>query len=196
MALKLGDNIAQIVPEVSYLLWQKTEFREMIDFNSISQTEQDRIFNELEVSFLGLFHLYLENLIFQIDNKEEAEVLEGIKASLSKGFLAIMTGLGIEEEFIKQWSDLIEMRLKEYQTGFKYLMENSKNIKEFEKNEGQKVVWARIETVTIDCISHIRHGKMEEKDPLKKYLQDWLTGVDQLFAEEIKKVVFKPQATT
>ena len=196
MALKLGDNIAQIVPEVSYLLWQKPEFRDLIDFNTINQAEQDRIFNELEVSFLGLFHLYLENLIVQIDDPKDSDMLAGIKSSLTEGFLSIMKGLGIQEEFIKQWSDLIEMRLKEYQTGFKYLMENSNNIKEFEKNEGQKVVWARIETVTIDCISHIRRGKMDEKDPLKKYLKEWLAGVDQLFAEEIKKVVFKPQATT
>ncbi|KKP27665.1 MAG: hypothetical protein UR15_C0034G0010 [Parcubacteria group bacterium GW2011_GWA2_31_28] len=34
--------------------------------------------------------------------------------------------------------------------------------------------WARIETITIDCLIHIRRGKVEKDDPLLKLLRQWL----------------------
>jgi len=46
------------------------------------------------------------------------------------------------------------------------------------KGEDLKKTWVRIETITIDCLTHIRRGKVEKDDPLWKLIRKGLTTVD------------------
>ncbi|KKQ76336.1 hypothetical protein A3A54_02800 [Candidatus Curtissbacteria bacterium RIFCSPLOWO2_01_FULL_39_62] len=41
----------------------------------------------------------------------------------------------------------------------------------------------------LDGLFHIRRGKLDEKDPLRKYLQAAVVGLDRGFAENIKKLI-------
>lgn len=192
---KLGQVLANAVARVSFMLWEKKEFREMIDFNKISQTEQDRIFNELEVSFLGLFYLYLDNLSSQLENQEEKELVEQLKPALRKGFIALYEDLKIEKKFIDIWKELINMRFEEYQDDFHGLIKEGAKEKKL-KDKQFRLFWARTQTITLDCLQHIRRGKLEQKDPLRKYLQDWVVNVDKIYSDTIKELIFKPAASS
>ncbi|MBI2011961.1 hypothetical protein HYS91_04285 [Candidatus Daviesbacteria bacterium] len=185
-------HFAGVVPKVSFMLWEKERFRKLINFTNITQLEQDRIFNEIEVSFLGLFILYLEYLSSVLEGIEK-ELIEKIIDNTVEEFLAIFKELQIEEKFIKEWRLLIDMRLKEYRIDYQLLLKEESNSKELKKNDHFRITWARVETITLDCLTHIRRGKLEQKDPLRKYLQDWVLNVDKIFADTIKKIIFSPQ---
>lgn len=189
---RLGQVLANAVARVSFMLWEKKEFKEMIDFDKISQTEQDRIFNELEVSFLGLFYLYLDNLSSQLEEGMEKELVEKLKPALKKGFISLYEDLKIEKKFVDIWKELINMRFEEYEKDFQLLMKEGKKIKKMKEDEKLKLFWARVETITLACLQHIRRGKLEHKDPLRKYLQDWVVNVDKIYSDTIKELIFKP----
>lgn len=190
----LGKVLANVVAKVSFMIWQKEDFREMISFDKISQTEQDRIFNELEVSFLGLFYLYLDNLSSQLENQEEKELVEQLKPALRKGFISMYEDLKIEEKYITIWKELINMRFEEYEKDFNALMKEGAKMKKL-KDGKIRLFWARVETITLDCLQHIRRGKLELKDPLRKYLQDWVVNIDKIYSDAIKELIFKPVAS-
>ena len=189
---KLGKAFAKVVPRVSFMLWEKKKFRKLIDFDNISQIEQDRIFNELEVTFLGLFYLYLDNLALQLQDEKEKEVIEKLKPALINGFLSIFSELAIEEKFVSGWKVLVDMRIEEYKKDFELLLKEGKDIKELKKDGKFRIFWARIQTITLDGLSHIRRGKLDEKDPLRKLLKDWVKEVDGIYSEAVKELIFKP----
>jgi len=172
-----SKGLAQYVASASFEFWQRKDFRLYVDFNNISQTEQDRIFNELEISLLGLYILHLEQA--SMSTKEEQRmVFNALLKDLTPAFLQVLANAGVEEKFINQWDYLINMRLKEYREDLNIALKESSSWEEFKKEKEFHPSWARIETITIDCLSHIRRGKVEKDDPLWKLLRKWLITED------------------
>ena len=173
-----AEKLAESVASLAFEVWSRKDFRLFVNFHNISQTEQDRIFNELEVSILGLLILKFDDGILRKD-KEFGLMLEYFENKLIGGFLNLFRNLKLEEKYIKQWKTLIDMRLAEYRKDYKIATKESKKVKEFDKNEESlKISWARIETITIDCLTHIRRGNVEEKDPLWKFLRKWFINLE------------------
>lgn len=173
-----AEKLAESVASLAFEVWSRKDFRLFVNFHNISQTEQDRIFNELEVSILGLLILKFDDGILRKD-KEFGLMLEYFENKLIEGFLNLFRNLKLEEKYIKQWKMLIDMRLAEYRKDYKIATKESKKVKEFDKNEESlKISWARIETITIDCLTHIRRGNVEEKDPLWKFLRKWFINLE------------------
>lgn len=178
-----GQRIANLVASSSFEFWTRKDFRLYVNFNSLDKTEQDRIFNELEVSVLGLFTLHLDNAISLTSAKEKKIVLNLLKESISSGFLQMMSDLGIENKFLKEWKILIDMRIDEYKKDFKTAVKESSNWKELKnEDEEMKLAWSRIETITIDCLTHIRRGDVKKEDPLWKLLRKWFITLDSQLA--------------
>lgn len=175
---KTGENLAAIVGETSFAKWEERSFRQMVDFDHVQRTEQDRIFNELELTVLGLFVLHLEDAASAKPRMKK--IFDILKKEVVEGFINLLANLGLEEHFIEEWRALIQMRLAEYRKDYKLLIKESKDIPELVKNEEFKIIWARIETLTLDGLRHIRRGKLEQEDPLRRDLQKWLIGLDSL----------------
>lgn len=174
-----AGNLAQALASWSFEFWQRKDFRLYIEFEHQSKTEQDRIFNELEVSLLGLFILHFDHAVDTATQPERKIVFSGLQKDLPSAFLQLYVDLGIEKKFIDQWRQLIDMRLKEYRKDFKTALEESAKWQEFKNdNESVKTTWARIETITIDCLTHVRRGKVEKDDPLWKLLRKWFISQD------------------
>lgn len=169
-----SKNLAQVVASSSFEFFQRKDFRLYVDFNNLSKLEQDRIFNELELSVLGLFILSFDHVIETTSVPEQKIVFSSLQKDLPSAFLQIFVELGIEKKFIDQWKTLIDMRLSEYRKDMKTALEESSKWREFKNEKQSQANWAQIETITIDCLSHIRRGKVEEKDPLWKLLRKWL----------------------
>ncbi len=90
ISISTSKNPGQIIAEASFSFWNTKSFRALVNFEKIDQTEQDRIFNELEVTGLGLAALYSVQL------KSLA-----IQNEVVNSFMDIMHGLPIEKKFIK-----------------------------------------------------------------------------------------------
>lgn len=179
MLAKSAKNLAQLVANSSYEFWQRKDLRLYVDFGNLSQTEQDRMFNELELTILGLFTLHFEHALSIAEKKEHKIVIESLQKELVPAFLQLFVDLGIEHKYIEEWKTLIAMRFKEYRKDFKTAIKESSKWEEFKGDEETlKVAWARIETMTIDCLTHIRRGKVEKDDPLWKLLRKWLISLD------------------
>lgn len=174
-----SQNLAQGIASWSFEFWERKDFRLYLDFHKLSKSEQDRIFNELELSLLGLFVLHLDHAIEHASRPEQRIVFSGLQKDLPSAFLQLFINLGIEKQHIDLWKKLIYMRLKEYRRDFKTALKQSSKWEEFvEKEEVIHITWARIETITIDCLSHIRRGDVKDGDPLWKLLRKWFISLD------------------
>lgn len=171
-------QLAQIVASTSFEFWERKDFRLYVEFESLTQTEKDRMFNEFEVSVLGLFLLHFDNVLESTPHEEQKIVFKILRDHLAADFMQIMADLGIEKEHLAIWQKLIDMRIKEYREDFKLALSESKNWNELKGDEPMRRNWARIETITIDCLSHIRRGKVEKGDPLWKLIRKWLISLD------------------
>lgn len=180
MIAESSSGLAQFVAHTSFEFWQRKDFRLYVDFDNISQTEQDRIFNELEVSILGLYELHLNQALENA--KEEKQVfLSAIKKDLPKAFIQVMVDAGVDRKLADQWQILMDLRFKEYKEHLKLTLKESLKMQEFKgKDADLRPTWARIETITIDCLTHIRRGKVEENDPLWKLLRKWIIMTDAI----------------
>lgn len=188
MMLEAGERIAQMIAAESFELWQRKDFRLYIDFDHLDQREQDRIFNELEVSLIGLYVLRLDQAI-QSAPKEKEIVLKALRAGIKEGFLKVLSDGGVEEKYIRQWKSLIDMRLKEYREDLATAMKMSEKDKNFKgEAESLRSAWARAETLKIDCLSHIRRGKFDETDPLWKFLTKWFITMDARLSPVTEKL--------
>lgn len=177
MFMQSGNHLAQVVASSSFEFWQRKDFRLYVNFRSLSQTEQDRMFNELEVSVLGLFTLSLDYAI-SIASVEYKKPLEALQKEIVHGFIQLFVDLGVGKNFIDQWQKLIETRLKEYHEDLKTAVKESDAWEELKGNEEMRQTWARIETITIDCLTHIRRGDVKKDDPLWKLLRKWFISLE------------------
>lgn len=190
-----SKNLAQVAASSSFEFWQRKDFRLYVAFDTLSQTEQDRMFNELEVSVLGLFTLFFDDLI-SVSEKEQKKVFQTLRDELRYGFLDLFQELEVEKKFIKTWKKLIDMRFAEYRKDFTSALQESEKWEEFKKDKKHHRVWARVETITIDCLSHIRRGEVKEADPLWKLLRKWFVSLEAMIypmTELIDRNANKPQ---
>lgn len=172
-----GKNLAQVAANASFDLWSRKDFRLYVDFENSTQTEQDRIFNELEVSVIGLFVLHMDQVIRIVD-KENQVLFKNLQNDIIASFLNLFTELDIETKFINQWEMLINMRLREYRDDYKIALKEYEKAKDMEEDSDLHPVFAAIETIGIDCLTHIRRGNIEKDDPLWKLLRKWFITLD------------------
>jgi len=165
------EKVVSLIAQSAFELWKSRDFRELVSFEDISQTEQDRIFNELEVSSLGLF-------ILQYDHLEK---------QITKEFIGLFASLGIGSQLLEQWEKLIEMRLEEYRDHYQLAIDETENTRELQERE-LRIIWSRVETISIDCLSHVRVGKVKKGDHLWKMLREFFVAQDIMFKKIMEKV--------
>ena len=190
MFVGIGKNLAEVIAGQAFEFWQRKDFRLYVEFDKLSQTEQDRLFNELEVSVIGLFIIHLDSAIEKVD-KSFRPVLQMLQREITLGFVDLLSSTGIDKKYVTQWSALIELRLKEYREDFKIALKESEKMKEFKEDEELRSTWAIIETITIDGLTHIRRGDMKADDPLLKLLRKWLITLDTTIMHPIAKLAEK-----
>jgi len=185
---KLAEKTVRFLVQSSFKLWNDKKFRELVNFNNISKTEQDRIFNELEVSTLGLFALTCDNFIDKIKGTDRQLKFLGLQEAGTEFFIGWFKELGVEEKHLKTWKKLIKLRFKEYRNKFLTASKEAGFWKEFSGDKKElKDVWARVETIVICCWMHIRRGKVKKEDLLWKMLRKWFIKIQIEITKKIKK---------
>lgn len=178
---QVAEKLAQVVAQASFDFWEDPEFRKMVKFSTLPKLEQDRIFNELEVTLLGLVALHAQ----------QQPLLLELERNAVQSFLQLLSSVGVENEFVETWKLLIKQRFKEYKSDYKIAIKEAKSWEDLKDRDQLRPIWARVETLTIDCLRHIRRGKIDKGDPLWNYIRRWLTMLEVVFTKTMQESIGK-----
>jgi hypothetical protein len=92
-------KIAWHACESAFGIFRNEDFRKQLAFTSLTQLEQDRIFNELVVTAITLAYFQTETLI-RFHEGEFQKYLKSIKENVLIAYRAILTTLGIPSEHL------------------------------------------------------------------------------------------------
>lgn len=170
--------LCMMIAQSAYEIWNSKEFKLFVDFDELPQVEQDRMFNEFQVTALGIVYLISEE-------QKKPQIARSVKSS----YLQTLMGMGIENKYIKTWEQLIDLRFAEYRDHYKILVRESQKMSEFKKKDADlRITWARLETLVIDGVSHIRRGEFQEGDKLIKLVRFWILKLQVHIAAILKEI--------
>lgn len=173
-----AENLVKWVQQEAYKIFLNRKFRQILEFEKLPQTEQDRIFNELVVSSLLIMMLTLEAPDINAPEAIKDFLLE-IKEEIPKKHLQSLKDLGIENNYRQDWEKLIQMRYHEYQENRLGMREAAMELTSKESpltTEKLRDIGLLLppQVVGMGILSHIRRGKIEENDPLNKIILRWV----------------------
>lgn len=178
--------VRQLSVSAHKVFWEK-KFRRLLSWEILSITEQDRIFNELQLSAL----LYTQGAIEQWAKRytgEKRVYWEQVGTKIMPTFLDFLEQIGVKAADMNMWRKLFDMRLKEYAEHYEIAREEWKD--EFTDDEvemGKVTSW--IITVAIDSATHItRGGELAEHDPVRRWLAAWLISLNRLLVKARRRV--------
>jgi hypothetical protein len=181
MAYETASALLQVASVSAFELFKDKRFRRLAGFDKLSQTEQDRIFNELVVASIVLIMLVLEAPDLRV-----AAELRGYLSVLNKripeAHLDYLRSLGVESEYILQWEKLIDMRYEEYSRDRHDVRAAAMQIESSEKRldlDGLSKIQmlVPVQAVAIGCHHHICRGNTEGRDDLFKLTLRSLSGL-------------------
>ncbi len=94
------------------IYWYK-DFQALAKLDSMDQTEQDRIFNELVVGCITLVMLGLEAPDLRVDD-DLKDFLKELRDAMPAAHVRYLGEMGVESEYLNDWTKLINMRFEEY----------------------------------------------------------------------------------
>ena len=168
-------GITNCILNSAFRLFRKPQFRKSAGFDTLVQTEQDRIFNELEVTGLAMCTLMIEMMAQITDRRDRSAFFGEVKDELPKHFQNFLKKIGIDSKNMKLWRKLIDLRLAEF---YEKRLEFRDSLPKPE--EGNP--WVLLCAIT--CLFHIRRGESVKHDPLLPLIVCW-AGALSLNAQKI-----------
>ncbi|HOW98210.1 MAG TPA: hypothetical protein P5567_14140 [Kiritimatiellia bacterium] len=172
MAQATAARLSQAASHAAFHLFQDKRFRELAEFGTISQEEQDRIFNELVLAFLVMIMLVLEAPDLRLPD-DIRDHLDGIKDRLPRAYLDQLKEMGVEERFIADWDKLIALRYEEYardrhdvRAAAMQIESTGKDLSEHDLARIQLLV--PVQSAAIGSHHHVCRGKTDGRDELFK----------------------------
>ena len=157
----------------AFKLFRDKQFRQLAGFGQISQTEEDRIFNELVVASVVLIMLVLEAPDLRVAEEFKGYLSKLIK-KIPKAHLDYLKESGVKsKKHLKEWKKLIDMRYKEYARDKHDVRAAAMQIESSEKgldlDDLSKIqMLVPVQAVAIGCHHHICRGKTDGQDDLFK----------------------------
>jgi hypothetical protein len=172
MAGETAAALVQAAGNSAFQLFNDKQFRSQARFEQLSQTEQDRIFNELVVAAVVLVMLVLEAPDLRVPD-EFRGYLSNLNKKISKAHIDNLRTLGVAAEHLKIWKKLIAMRYKEYARDRHDVRAAAMQIESAEKrlelDDLTKIqMLVPVQAVAIGCHHHICRGKTDGRDDLFK----------------------------
>jgi hypothetical protein len=179
MAGATAAGLSQAAAASAHELFRDKEFRRMAGFERLSQTEQDRIFNELVVAFLVLVMLLLEAPDLRVP-PELRNYLADLNKRISKAHVEHLRSLGVGAAHLRDWEKLISMRYEEYARDKHEVRGAAMQIESAEKRLDLEALsriqlLVPVQAVAIGCHHHIFRGKTDGQDDLFKQILKSLT---------------------
>jgi len=174
MAAATATRLVQAAAGYAFGVFNDKRFRQLAEFEKLSQTEHDRIFNELIVAGDILVMLVLEAPDLRID-PDVRGYLTDLNKRIPKAHVEYLKELGIEAKYLKEWEQLIAMRYEEYARDRHGVRAAAMDIesaeKELDLDSLSKIqLLVPLQAVAIGCHDHICRGKTEGRDDLFKLI--------------------------
>jgi len=174
MAEVTAAGLSQAAAASAYELFCGKEFRRTGGLERLSQTEQDRIFNELLVAFLVLIMLMLEAPDLRVP-RELRDYLADLNKRISEAHVEHLRTLGVETNHLRDWEKLISMRYEEYARDKHEVRGAAMQIESAEKSldlDGLSRIQLLVplQAVSIGCHHHICRGNTDGRDDLFKQI--------------------------
>ena len=188
--------LSQAAASAAFHLFKDKGFRKLAGFDRLSQTEQDRVFNELVVANLVLFMLVFEAPDLRVAN-ESRDYLAGVKKRIPQAYVQDLKNLGIEAKYLQDWEKLIDMRYEEYARDRHDVRAAAMKIESKERSLDMDTlskiqVLVPVQAVAIGCHHHICRGETKGKDDLFKLILQSLTRFYFEFRMKIEGVKITP----
>jgi hypothetical protein len=165
-------GLVQAAGGSAFRLFRDKQFRRLVGIEQLSQTEQDRVFNELVVALVVLIMLLLEAPDLRVSGEFRA-YLAGLNKIIPKAHVDQLRTLGVETNHLRDWEKLIAMRYEEYARDRHEVRAAAMQIESSEKgldlDDLSKIqMLVPIQAVAIGCHHHICRGNTEGQDNLFK----------------------------
>jgi len=172
MADATAAGLVQVAAHNAFQLFRDKEFRRLVSFDVISQVEQDRIFNELVVSYIVLIILMLEAPDLRVP-REFQDYLKDLKEKIPKAYVDYLRTLGVAAEHLRDWEKLIGLRYEEYAKDRHEVRAAAMQVESAEKaldlDDLDKIqMLVPVQTVAIGCHHHVCRGETKGRDDLFK----------------------------
>jgi hypothetical protein len=172
MADTTAESLTQAAAGSAFHLFRDKQFRRLAGIEQLSQTEQDRIFNELVVAFVALIMLLLEAPDLRV-SKEFQNYLAGLNKIIPKAHVDHLRTLGVESNHLRDWEKLIAMRYEEYARDRHDVraaaMQMESSEKDLDLDDLSKIqMLVPVQAVAIGCHRHICRGHTDGRDDLFK----------------------------
>jgi biotin operon repressor len=172
MADTTAAGLAQAAAGSAFQLFRDKQFRRLAGIEQLSQTEQDRIFNELVVAFVALIMLLLEAPDLRVSGEFRAH-LAGMSKKIPKAHVDSLRTLGVETNHLRDWEKLIAMRYEEYARDRHDVraaaMQIESSGKGLDLGDLAKIqMLVPVQAVAIGCHHHICRGETDGRDDLFK----------------------------
>ncbi|MBN1866351.1 hypothetical protein JW916_03565 [Candidatus Sumerlaeota bacterium] len=163
-------NLAQAAAGWAFHLFQDKKFRRLAEFDRIEQVEQDRIFNELVVSALVLIMLVFDAPDLRVPDDFKDQLVR-LSRKVSRAYVENLRQLGLEEEHLETWDQLIALRYEEYErdklSARAAMMKIESAEKELDVNDLSKIqMVVPVQTVAVGCHHHVCRGETDGRDDL------------------------------
>jgi hypothetical protein len=174
MADATATGLVQLAAHNAFQLFRNKEFRGLANFGVLSQVEQDRIFNELVVSYVVLIILMLEAPDLRVP-EEFRDYLRALKEKIPTAHVEYLKNLGMEAQHLRDWGKLIDMRYEEYAKDRHEVRAAAMEIESAEKaldlDDLEKIqMLLPVQTVAIGCHDHVCRGETKGRDELFKLI--------------------------
>ena len=174
MANETAAALVRAAGGFAFKLFQDRQFRQLAAFDHLSQTEQDRIFNELVVASIVLIMLVLEAPDLRVASEFRAYLSDLIK-KIPEAHIDYLRTSGVEAVHLRDWEKLIAMRYEEYARDRHDVRAAAMQIESSEKgldlDDLSKIqMLVPVQAVAIGCHHHICRGDTKGRDELFKLI--------------------------
>ena len=172
MVQATAAGLVQAAAHHAFELFSGNKFRELAGFDTLSQAEQDRIFNELIVADIVLIMLVLEAPDLRVP-PEFRDYLSELKEMIPEAHIAYLKTSGLEAEHLQVWEKLISLRYEEYAKDKHEVRSADMKIeargKTLDLDDLSRIqLLVPVQVVAIGCHRHICRGETDGRNELFK----------------------------
>jgi hypothetical protein len=172
IARATAAGLVQAAAHHAFELFSDNKFRELADFDTLNQVEQDRIFNELIVAYIVLIVLVLEAPDLRVP-PEFRDYLSELKKMIPEAHITYLKTSGLEAEHLRVWEKLISLRYDEYAKDKHEVRSADMKVeargKTLDLDELSRIqLLVPVQVVAIGCHRHICRGETDGRDELFK----------------------------
>ncbi len=169
------------------MVFANEKFRELAKWDTQSDVERDRIFNELVATAVIYLMLLIDGSLDQIRPGRQ-HFWRDLRALVPETFVGWLRNLGIAAEHADIWRKLLDLRLREYVEGQKETRQAWTRV--FADHPDKDVLndaAVRLETLTVGTLLHITRGNAPTNpaDPLRRHLRTWLSTLEAKLGKRV-----------